>query len=50
MDFGVLALVLRTDRVSKLLRWPRRVHTGSINDYAAFAAVGMIAAACALLL
>jgi multicomponent Na+:H+ antiporter subunit D len=50
LGLGLVAVVLRTDRVSKLLRWPRRVHTGSINDYAAFATVGMIAAACVLLL
>jgi len=28
----------------------RGVHTGSINDYAAFATVGMIIVSCALLL
>ncbi len=50
LGLGMLALVPRTDRVSRLLRWPRRAHTGSINDYAAFAVVGMIAAACGLLL
>lgn len=48
---GILLLVvLRGDGVSRLLRWPRRLHTGSVNDYAGFAAAGMVAAACALLL
>jgi len=32
------------------LRVVRRAHTGSINDYAGYATVGMIAVLCALLL
>ncbi len=34
----------------EVLGWLRRAHTGSINDYAAFVTVGMVAVACALLL
>jgi multicomponent Na+:H+ antiporter subunit D len=31
------------------LEWLRRLHTGSLNDYAAFSAVGLIASAAVLL-
>jgi multicomponent Na+:H+ antiporter subunit D len=50
LGLGLLVLALRTDWVSRLLSWPRRVHTGSVNDYVAFATVGMIVATGALLL
>lgn len=49
----LLRLALRRGGVSRLLGWLgwlKRLHTGSVNDYAAFAAVGMIVSACALLL
>jgi multicomponent Na+:H+ antiporter subunit D len=32
-----------------MVGWLRRVHTGSINDYATFATIGLVAVACALL-
>jgi multicomponent Na+:H+ antiporter subunit D len=46
----VLLLAVRQGGVPRILGWLSRAHTGSINDYAAFATVGMIALACALLL
>jgi multicomponent Na+:H+ antiporter subunit D len=48
---GLLLLVgvLRLRRVPQPLRWLRDLHTGSVNDYAAFATIGMIAAAYVLL-
>jgi multicomponent Na+:H+ antiporter subunit D len=39
---AVLALTVQERGVQRIVAWLRRVHTGSINDYAAFAAVGMI--------
>lgn len=45
-----LRVTLRTDAVSRVMRWLRHPHNGSVNDYAAFAAVGMIVSAYALLL
>jgi multicomponent Na+:H+ antiporter subunit D len=50
LGLGVLVLSLRTAGFPRLLGWLRRVHTGSVNDYAAFATLGMIAVTCALLL
>lgn len=50
LGVALLALALRRDGVARSLGWLRRVHTGSINDYAGFAAAGMIVVSCALLL
>ena len=45
----VLVIILKTDRLARALRPVRALHTGSVNDYAAFAAVGLAAAAYVLL-
>jgi multicomponent Na+:H+ antiporter subunit D len=45
----VLVFALRSDRPARLVRPLRALHTGSVNDYAAFAAVGLAAAAYVLL-
>jgi multicomponent Na+:H+ antiporter subunit D len=45
----LLLVVLRLRRAPVPLRWLRAVHTGSANDYAAFATVGLVAAAFVLL-
>lgn len=45
----VLMIVLRSDRPARMLRPLRALHTGSVNDYAAFAAVGLAASAYVLL-
>jgi multicomponent Na+:H+ antiporter subunit D len=46
----VLALAVRQKGVPRAVAWLRKIHTGSINDYAMFAAAGIIAVACALML
>jgi multicomponent Na+:H+ antiporter subunit D len=45
----VLVIVLRSDRPARMLRPLRAMHTGSVNDYAGFAALGLAAAAYVLL-
>ena len=45
----VLVIVLRSDRPARMLRPLRALHTGSVNDYAGFAAIGLAAAAYVLL-
>lgn len=50
LGVSLLMLVLRREGVARTLGWLRRTHTGSINDYAAFALGGMIIVSCALLL
>lgn len=50
LGVALLVLALRRDGVARSLGWLRRVHTGSINDYAAFVTGGMIVVSCALLL
>jgi multicomponent Na+:H+ antiporter subunit D len=50
LGLAVLTLTMRAGGVPGPLRWLRRAHTGSINDYAAFATVGMIIVTAALLL
>lgn len=50
LGLSLLLLALRGEGVARTLGWLRRIHTGSINDYAAFAVVGMIIVSCALLL
>jgi multicomponent Na+:H+ antiporter subunit D len=42
LGLAVLVLALRTSAVSRAMGWLRRIHTGNVNDYAAFLAVGMI--------
>jgi multicomponent Na+:H+ antiporter subunit D len=46
----LLVLVLRKDTAPSPLVWLRRLHTGNINDYAAFTVVGMIVVTCTILL
>jgi multicomponent Na+:H+ antiporter subunit D len=46
----VLTLAVRQNGVPRAVAWLRRIHTGSINDYAMFAGLGIIAVACALML
>jgi multicomponent Na+:H+ antiporter subunit D len=50
LGLAVLTLAVRAARMPAPLRWLRRAHTGSINDYAAFATVGLILVTGALLL
>lgn len=50
LGLAVLTVAVRTKDVPRPLRWLRRAHTGSINDYAGFAATGMIIVAAALVL
>jgi multicomponent Na+:H+ antiporter subunit D len=45
----ILALTLRTKETPRSLVWLRRLHTGVVNDYAAFSTVGLVAAAYVLL-
>jgi multicomponent Na+:H+ antiporter subunit D len=33
---------LRTEVAARSLTWLRRLHTGSVNDYAAFLAAGLV--------
>jgi multicomponent Na+:H+ antiporter subunit D len=40
---------IRTDLPARGLRWLRRLHTGSVNDYAAFSALGLAVSAVVLL-
>jgi multicomponent Na+:H+ antiporter subunit D len=48
---GLLLAVwaIRTDLPARGLRWLRRLHTGSVNDYAAFSALGLAVSAVVLL-
>lgn len=46
----LLVLVLRKNTAPSPLVWLRRLHTGNINDYAAFTVVGMIVVTCTILL
>jgi multicomponent Na+:H+ antiporter subunit D len=45
----ILALTLRTKETPRSLVWLRMLHTGVVNDYAAFSTVGLVAAAYVLL-
>jgi multicomponent Na+:H+ antiporter subunit D len=45
----LLVVLLRYPVVTRPITWLRRLHTGSVNDYAAFAAVGAALAAYTLL-
>jgi multicomponent Na+:H+ antiporter subunit D len=45
----LLALVLRVPKVPRPLQWLRDLHTGSVNDYAAYAAIGTATVAYVLL-
>lgn len=45
----VMVCTIRSRRVAVSLRWLRRLHTGSVNDYATFFAVGLVAVAAGLL-
>lgn len=47
---ALLLLMLRVRRVPWPLRRLRALHTGSVNDYAAYAALGLVAVACGLLI
>jgi multicomponent Na+:H+ antiporter subunit D len=38
----LLVVVLRTEVAARSLTWLRRLHTGSVNDYAAFLAAGLV--------
>jgi multicomponent Na+:H+ antiporter subunit D len=49
VGLALLVLVLRRPRVARALDWLRGLHTGVVNDYAAFAALGLAAAAFTLL-
>jgi len=46
---ALMVTVLRVPSASRPLQWLRRAHTGSVNDYAAYAAAGFVIAAGALL-
>jgi multicomponent Na+:H+ antiporter subunit D len=50
VGLAVLVLAVRARVVPALLIWLRRAHTGSVNDYAAFATIGMLVVGCVLLL
>lgn len=43
LGIALLILTVRRGYVQSALGWLRRIHTGSINDYAAFATIGIIA-------
>jgi multicomponent Na+:H+ antiporter subunit D len=45
----LLVLILRVPAVTRPIEWLRRLHTGSVNDYAGFAAIGAVIAAYTLL-
>lgn len=45
----LLVLVLRDERIARVLRPLRALHTGSVNGYAAFAAIGLAGSAYVLL-
>jgi multicomponent Na+:H+ antiporter subunit D len=45
----VMVLALRARRMPAPVRWLRALHTGSVNDYAAYATVGFVATAYVLL-
>jgi multicomponent Na+:H+ antiporter subunit D len=46
---AVMVLAIRGRAINRSLRWLRRLHTGSVNDYATFFALGVVAVAAALL-
>lgn len=50
LGIALLVLAVRHRGVLRAVAWLRRVHTGSINDYATFVAIGLIGLACILLL
>jgi multicomponent Na+:H+ antiporter subunit D len=49
IGLALLVFVLRSDRPARLLRPLRAVHTGSVNDYVAYSAIGLAIAAYVLL-
>jgi multicomponent Na+:H+ antiporter subunit D len=49
IGLALLVFVLRSDRPARLLRPLRAVHTGSVNDYVAYSAIGLATAAYVLL-
>ncbi|OBA80197.1 NADH dehydrogenase [Mycobacterium sp. 1164966.3] len=49
LGLAVLVLAVRTDSVSRLLGRLRRLHTGNVNDYAAFLTGGMVVVCLVLL-
>ena len=44
VGIALLVLVVRRPRVTRVVDWLRALHTGSVNDYAAFATIGLAAA------
>jgi multicomponent Na+:H+ antiporter subunit D len=49
VGIGLLIPTIRRGGVQSGVGWLRRPHTGSVNDYTAFATVGIIVVSCVLL-